>query len=194
MSRILLVCSDIFGHTKLLEDWANQILPARWRLHIVSPYLSSVNFTDEALAYSAFQRSGGIEQYGNKIATALAANNNNQSTLVGFSAGAAVLYKLLSEKDYTNSIDKFYGFYPGQIRFFTKLRPYIATQLYFPVKEPNFDIDIVLQQLSAHDNVNCFKTEFEHGFMNPSSRGHHPDAVSCYTQKLTSSLAEHAKK
>ncbi|MFA3792348.1 hypothetical protein AB6T38_14630 [Aliiglaciecola sp. SL4] len=188
MVHQLVVCSDIFGQTASFKQWCNQVLPADWQLTIVSPYISSVNFTDEALAYSAFQRAGGIEKYAMRISAALAASLATK-TVIGFSAGAATLYKLLSEKDYSQSIDRFYGFYPGQIRFFTKLKPCIPSQLYFPHKEPNFNIDTVIEELALHDNVKCQKTEFEHGFMNLASRGYNKDAESTFTQEIKQILS-----
>ncbi|GAA6183684.1 MULTISPECIES: hypothetical protein [Aliiglaciecola] len=188
MQHQLVVCSDIFGQTESFKSWCKQILPADWQLTIVSPYISSVNFTDEALAYSAFQQAGGIQRYTLRIAAALAASLADK-TVIGFSAGAASLYKLLSEKDYSQSIDNFYGFYPGQIRFFTKLKPSLPTQLYFPHKEPNFNIDTVIDELAIHDNVKCQKTEFEHGFMNLASRGYNKDAELIFTQEINQILS-----
>ncbi|GAB2705582.1 dienelactone hydrolase family protein [Aliiglaciecola aliphaticivorans] len=192
MAHQLVVCSDIFGQTESFKNWCNQVLPADWQLTIVSPYISSVNFTDEALAYSAFQQAGGIEKYAMRISTAFAASLSNK-TVIGFSAGAATLYKLLSEKEYSQSIDRFYGFYPGQIRFFTKLKPSVPSQLYFPHKEPNFNIDQVIQELALHDNVQCTKTDYEHGFMNLSSRGYDKDAELTFTAEIKRRLSPQAE-
>lgn len=164
------MCSDIFGHTDVLDKWVNTQLPDNVNKEIISPYRDNASYKDEPLAYQAFQQAGGLEGYKKRLLIPLL--DSDTTTVVAFSAGAAAMYQILSNSQQKHSVTHLYGFYPGQIRFFTHLIPIVQTTLYFPQQEPHFDVNTVMSQLSLHSSVTCEKTPFLHGFMNPYSRNY----------------------
>lgn len=185
----LLVATDIYGPTDAFCQWVDAILPSCWDKQVISPYSENIHYSDEPIAYQAFLQTGGLDNFKQKLTIAL--KMQSQSTVaLGFSAGAAALYYVLSSYDKAHHTQHFYGFYPGQIRFFTDKATLIPSTLYFPNSEPHFDVDTVIKALSMHANVTCNKTEYLHGFMNPYSRNYDTQGQSDFTQVLINRLAK----
>lgn len=182
----LLVCSDIFGHTDVLETWVKTLLPSNWNTQVISPYEDKASYKDESLAYQAFQQCGGLDGYKKRLPIPLL--ESDTTIIVAFSAGAAAMYQILSNPIQKHSVTHLYGFYPGQIRFFTHLAPNVPTTLYFPQQEPHFEVSTVINQLSIHQGVNCQETSLLHGFMNPYSRNYDLNGEQNYSQILVEQI------
>ncbi len=93
----ILVAADIFGVTGHLMEFATAFGGAGNRCRIVGPYPASVWFGDEALAYAAFIKNGGIELYTAKMLGHLADSVGEPLVCIGFSAGAAALWRALAD-------------------------------------------------------------------------------------------------
>jgi hypothetical protein len=187
MPSKLLICTDIYGQTHQLETWVEKVLPSGWQKQIVSPYRQGTAYYIESVAYQGFQHQGGLDGYANRIASACV-NQPVACVAIGFSAGAAGMYKVLSE-EVAHSVVSFIGFYPGQIRFFTDLQPSVPTRLIFPCREANFKVDTVMHRLDRHVAVNCELSSYQHGFMNPLSRGFSESGLNQFTAQITELLS-----
>lgn len=84
--------------------------------------------------------------------------------IVGFSVGATVAW-LCSED---GRVDGVVGYYGSRIRQFSELQPSCHVLLFFPRKEPSFDIAELLLTLQKK-NVRYCQFEGEHGFSDPYS-------------------------
>lgn len=82
--------------------------------------------------------------------------------IVGFSVGATVAW-LCSED---GRIDGVVGYYGSRIRQFSELKPNCPVLLFFPRKEPSFDVAELLLLLQKK-NVSYCQFEGEHGFSDP---------------------------
>lgn len=169
----ILICSDIFGGTDDLQELAGQVVEGQSRYRIIGPYLDETkHFVEEGRAYQAFVKAGGVEAYARGLAGQLD-TLSSPTVLIGFSAGAAAIWKALGNKHYAQ-VARFIGFYPGQIRHYLCLTPGVDTQLYFPNAEAHFDLDDVIKKLTGKKAVSLLKTPYSHGFMNRLSVGYHP--------------------
>jgi len=174
--------TDIFGQHAGLDEFIHSCKPATFS--IIDPYQSArLTFTDEAQAYQTFLVLCGHQAY-----TQLIAEKIRQFTqpciIIAFSAGASATWQALSATN-TELMKHFIGFYPSQIRHHLHLTPYVSTQLFFPVHEKHFSVDDVIQALSEKPTVQCIKTNYLHGFLNPLSLNFDQSSWQYFTEKLS---------
>jgi dienelactone hydrolase len=175
---LLILVTDIFGETSwcktLLQTWQQK----GHNTFCISPYEENdglTNFENEQQAYQAFQDAGDLQAYVNKLKLCLAQLNiSNEQAIncIGFSAGAAALWQVVSTKLNTNShlcINHCIGFYPGQIRHSLDLTPSCPFTIVFPKEEDHFDLPKVIQHLVTKQNLRIVQVPLKHGYVNPQS-------------------------
>ena len=174
---VTLIVSDIFGHTPNLDAFSQEL---GTKVVICSPYACCQNLTgqSEKQAYDRFITSMGHDGYASKVKEALI--NEQPDFIVAFSAGAVAAWRALAATP-LKRVQKMIGFYPGQIRNYTNLRPQCHVDLYFPHKEDHFDISPVISRLKTVSGVQCVRTRYSHGFMNALSQNFNKYAYLHYT-------------
>lgn len=169
---LIILATDIFGLTSHVQEFVAHL---RERGHVpvsISPFSLSLSFTDEAEAYAAFLQTGGVEAYTGKILAGLQAAAE-PLICIGFSAGAAALWKALahSEAGRARLAIIFYG---AQIRDAAQLQPLCETLLVFPAEEPHFSVAGLVSRLQGRPGVCCTQVPWLHGYMNRLSRNFDP--------------------
>ncbi len=158
--------ADIFGRTPELEDLTYSI---GGEFDIIDPYDGRlIDFADESEAYIHFMDSVGLNRYCNILMTKLK-SVETPTLLIGFSVGASALWKILDNLN-AECITSVICFYGSQIRYHQNVVPSVPVEFVVPKFEPGFNIDKFAQNMSKKSNVNIYKTNFLHGFMNSLSK------------------------
>lgn len=171
----IIIATDIFGSTDHIRQLGQSLTGPALSVEIISPYQHispgiAPSFATEDAAYQAFQAfqsQCGIEQYIALISHALI-TAKGPCVVIGFSVGAACAWKALDQLNELQ-VQSLIGFYPGQIRHYLDVLPPCPVSLVFACHESYFDVDNIIRQLNKIDQVKCFKSQYLHGFMNPSS-------------------------
>jgi dienelactone hydrolase len=164
----LVFVTDIFGESTWIDSLA--VLTAKQvQSQVISPYTFRQNFKSETESYQAFTQAGGMEAYVIKVEAMLSTMPKKDTLFIGFSAGAAALWKVLADKESQFSKCHFVGFYPGQIRHYLDLEPKIETSLIFPKNEQHFELMPVISALIGKANTLIWQNDLQHGYVNPSS-------------------------
>jgi len=161
--RVILV-SDIFGMTPALLNLKDKLGATT----IIDPYEGEcMDFTSEAEAYSYFMSNVGLDSYLLKTSKVLEPVDS-PTTLIGFSVGAATIWRLSLNND-NNMIKEAFCFYGSQIRNSSQITPSFKMNLIFPKHEAHFDVTALKEKLAIKDNVTTTQVEYLHGFMNDYS-------------------------
>ena len=151
--------SDVFGITPGLLRLKEE-LGAKT---IVDPYNGqSMEFNNEAEAYSYFVSTVGLERYVSILFKTLEALKS-PTTLIGFSVGASAVWSLSASNE-RNVVKQSYCFYGSQIRNLTEIVPCYQTNLVFPQHESHFDVAELMHKLTNKPNVSISQVEYLHGF------------------------------
>jgi len=157
----IILVTDIFGKTPALVKLSEELNAKA----IVDPYGGvDMAFKDEAEAYSYFMENVGFQDYLSMLLK-ITESITSASTLIGFSIGASIIWKL-SEKLSVKNVNRAICYYGSQIRNFKEVSPLFAVELIFPQKEFHFDVLELQNELSKKTNVNTTKVDYLHGFMN----------------------------
>jgi hypothetical protein len=177
----VLLASDIFGLSNALLSLLEETTITD-HVKVVTPFNQvKTQFESEQQAYQCFQKHGGIGSYVVQITEILKADTEiNQ--VIGFSAGAAALYKVMS--DIANKNIRLTLFYPRQIRYFLDKHPNSPCHIVFPKVEQNFSLSKVIKALEQQSNVKIEQNIYQHGFMNKDSSGFSQLAYQEYSQML----------
>lgn len=160
----IILVADVFGKTPALIQLSEEL---NVRV-IVDPYNGmNMSFKNEAEAYSYFMDHVGFEVYLSKLVK-ITESISSISTLIGFSIGASVIWKL-SEKISVKNVKRGICYYGSQIRNFKEINPLFEVELIFPKKETHFDVLELQSELSKKQKVKTIKVEYLHGFMNFNS-------------------------
>lgn len=191
----ILFATDIFGET----EWT-QSLVVKWReqghqVLLVSPYNECFQFDGESAAYAKFIEVGGFEAYCKKI-VALYQNKLMPAPelQIGFSAGGAALWCVLSEVSHINQ-SHLIAFYPGQIRHHLDTLPSVTTSLVLPKLEQHFDLSLIIEYLVTKPELNIIQNGKRHGYANPESEQYDQAAsdkvfeLLCDTSKCVNALS-----
>ena len=171
-TKSVVVVADIFGRTPHLEECASWFARDAAPL-IVDPYCGSLrSFADEAEAHAAFQAERGLERLTDLVREAVA-GVAGPVDLVGFSVGAAAVWRVAAEIPGPGRAVCFYG---SRIRDYPDLAPRRETLLVFPRSEPSFDVRALARSLRGRPNVRVLRTPWLHGFLNPLSVNFSPRA------------------
>jgi len=160
----IIIVSDIFGMTPALQKLSAEIGAAE----IIDPYSGKLmEFINESEAYAYFLKNIGLDLYAQILDSRLN-NLTGVQTLIGFSIGAAVIWKC-AENDSTRGVKSAVCFYGAQIRNYLTVIPNFHINLIFPKHEPHFSVDQLSSQLSHNKNICISKSDYLHGFMNECS-------------------------
>lgn len=183
MKRILV--TDVFGITTDLLELGNQL-----ETKVIDPYNGdALSFVDEAQAYSYFMKHVGIDNYLSILQKEISSIESDIS-LIGFSVGATVIWRLSANKIY-NHIKQAYCFYGSQIRHYSDLDPLFKVNLIFPQKEAHFDVGNLNIKLNKKENVMSKQVDFLHGFMNHQSNNFNLQAYESHLNSLKKKLDSH---
>lgn len=172
----IILVTDIFGKTPALLKLSEELKVKA----IVDPYDGvDMAFKDEAEAYSYFMANVGFEEYLSRLLKTMASIPYN-STLIGFSIGASVVWAL-SEVPSVNNVQGAICYYGSQIRHFKEVKPRFEIELIFPKEEPHFDVQTLQNELAKKHNVTARKVDYLHGFMNLYSTNYNQSA---YNEQL----------
>ncbi|MBA6351201.1 hypothetical protein [Colwellia sp. BRX9-1] len=157
----IVIVSDVFGMTPALIKLKDKLGVTT----IVDPYNGkSMDFKNEAEAYSYFMAEVGLDRYISIVLEALV-SLDGKTTLIGFSIGASAIWRI-SQTNENNFIKQAFCFYSSQIRNFTQIDPYFKINLIFPKNEAHFDVIELIKKLEVKANVKITQVEYLHGFMN----------------------------
>ncbi|MDN4502753.1 dienelactone hydrolase family protein [Alteromonadaceae bacterium BrNp21-10] len=163
----MLFVTDIFGNNGHLNPYISLCKSQGRQVQILDPYAGAkFDFADDQQAYEYFTQHAGHDYYLDLVQHHFS-KLTQPTTVIGFSAGASAVWRAISQP--TSMVDKFIGFYPGQIRHYLDLAPQCATHLYFPQQEFHFDVEAVIASLLAKKTVDCVHSEYQHGFVNTAS-------------------------
>jgi len=189
----IIIVTDIFGlnpHINNLVQALNHQISAN--IKVIEPYNGVIqSFTDDENAYQAFIKQCGHRQYAEKVNQVLK-QVIGDTIIIGFSAGASAAWKNTEiangsiGKKPLSHLKHVIGFYPSQIRNQLDINPCCEVTLIFPKKEPHFNLEETIQILSKSKSVSCFKTIYEHGFINPSSKNYSKIAAQYFSDSLFS--------
>ena len=179
----LVVLPDIFGRTDCFDKLVWQLSSGYEDVVVIDPYDGVYHeFADEQEAYTYFMNNIGVEGYAEFLSERLNVLNPNDLHLLGFSVGASAIWSV-SEKSGLN-IASCTCFYSSQIRKMLDIKPNFSVDLIFANREPAYDVDEVIDYLSATDSVNCIKSDYLHGFMNEKSLNFNPTGYAEYLSFL----------
>lgn len=179
----IVLVSDIFGKTPALIELAHA-LNAEF---IVDPYKGvDMAFTNETDAYAYFIQHVGIETYLGHLTehiTTILKQHKSELSLVGFSVGAAAIWRL-SANDTSNKINQAFCFYGSQIRNYTEISPHFPVTVIFPKSEPHFDVSSLQQIIATKKQVTVVQSSCFHGFMNKQSSNYNQEEYSQQVHQL----------
>ena len=177
----IILVSDVFGLTPALLEISEKLGASS----IVDPYEGHMmGFSNEAEAYSYFVEAVGLNDY-LALLLKVVESIEHEVTLVGFSVGASVTWRL-SEIKGNHHIKRAYCFYGSQIRNFTQIEPQFEMNLVFPKNEPHFDVVELQNNLASKARVNTERVEYLHGFMNSHSTNYNNSGYTRYIDFLCS--------
>jgi dienelactone hydrolase len=176
-----IIVTDVFGVTPALLSLSDKLEVSA----IVDPYQGKhMDFNNEADAYSYFVETVGLDNYLASLSQVVE-SIEHKSTLIGFSVGASVIWRLSQEKG-NHLIKEAFCFYGSQIRNFTQIEPNFKINMLFPKSEPHFDVVELEKSLSQKVNVNTLKVQYLHGFMNRCSSNYNESGYDEYIHFINS--------
>lgn len=178
----LFVCADIFGVTPELTA-AVAALPVPG---VITGPASAIGmkFSDDQQAYAAFVAAGGLPAYTAAVRQMLL--TQQPTHLLGFSAGAAVLWQLIAQAEKARTVQQALLCYGGQIRQFDALQPLCPVHCLWS-DESHFDVIALQQQLAASPGNHTLSQQhwpYPHGFINPHSKNYQAAAASQFWQQV----------
>ena len=161
----IIIVSDIFGY----NDYLKQLIADchfSSAVTIIDPYnRRGLKFDGQADAYECFNCNGGLDALTFKVKT-FVSTLTQPSFLIGFSAGASAIWRVLVDSEHADMIEGGLCFYPGQIRHHLDLTPLSPVELIFPCHEAHFDLQPVIESVRLLPNTLCQQLDAQHGFMN----------------------------
>lgn len=162
----IVLATDIFGVNNWTRAFVTMWKKQGYKAFAVTPYNHEFIFSGESEAYEKFNKEGGFEAYCSKLKRELAKSVRASPVLfIGFSAGGAALWKVLSEVE-AHEKSHLIAYYPGQIRHHLVQQPNIVSSLIFPKLEQHFDLSQVIEYLVTKRNLNIVQNELLHGYAN----------------------------
>ncbi len=173
--------TDIYGVNNGVRAITSRLQKIGADVSLVSPYRKEdLQFTSEKQAYTTFLELCGHDNYCSKVLDTI--ENDSCNILLGSSAGASAAWLACSRQS-AKSIDHLLCFYPTRIRKYLQNIPEIPTTVIFPEYEELFPVDTLIDILRKNELVQCVKTPFPHGFLNPSGNSFNHDAFTLFFGK-----------
>jgi len=188
----VILVTDIFGKTPALVTLAKELNAT----FIIDPYNGvDMDFNNEADAYAYFSKEVGFDGYFDQLAKAVTspipadnASSYAPITFIGFSVGAAVIWRLSAIMN-SDSVKNAFLFYGSQIRNFTEIEPKFDVNVIFPKKESHFDVLALQARIAQKTKVKLVKTNYLHGFMNRHSSNYDHTAYNEHIDMLRSFIS-----
>ncbi|MFZ7945911.1 dienelactone hydrolase family protein [Neobacillus sp. 19] len=124
-------------------------------------------YVQEEVAYQNFIENVGFLNASDKIKRIVGEIRDNYKKIyiVGFSVGATIAWLCSEEK----GLDGMVGYYGSRIRNYVEICPLCPVMLFFPEKEPSFNVDELITYLEEK-NIEIHKCKGQHGFSDPYSQ------------------------
>ena len=196
----LILVPDIFGCTTEFQQYANtqksmldKMINQDIELVLVDPYQGQTfEFDNDTQAYEKYLSLGGHEHYLSLIKKEIESNKNDDVYIVGFSAGASAIWRALDGFK-SDKHCEFSGFYPSQIRNFLDIKLNIKSHIIFPKSESHFEVKDVMESLGHYEALKISHTQYQHGFMNPNSKGFNESALNEYQRHVPVMISSNKK-
>ncbi|WP_042142476.1 MULTISPECIES: hypothetical protein [unclassified Pseudoalteromonas] len=197
----LILVPDIFGCTTEFQQYANtqksmldKMINQDIELVLVDPYQGQTfEFDNDTQAYEKYLSLGGHEHYLSLIKKEIESNKNDDVYIVGFSAGASAIWRALDGFK-SDKHCEFIGFYPSQIRNFLDIKLNIKSHIIFPQSESHFEVKDVMESLGHYESLKISHTQYQHGFMNPLSKGFNESAFNEFQMNAAVSIMSYFRK
>ena len=181
----VVIVTDIFGCCQFVDNLVIWLEKYQTEVTVIDPYEKERHqFQNEAEAYEIFIEQCGHDSYLN--VTKKIISTVRPTLLIGFSAGANVLWRLSEWVGLGDA--RLLCFYPSQIRYHLDIKSSVSTHVIFPYQEGTFDIAIVSDEIQHNPHVKTTITPFEHGFMNKCSDGYSQEGNRWGREKITKAL------
>jgi len=183
LNNSVIIVTDIYGVTDALNTLKEALCTDAVNVIVLDPYGGLVkNFADEKMAYQAFTQECGHQQYVTRVLDTLK-ELRGKAVVIGFSAGASAAWKAVDQLE--SNVRHVIGFYPSQIRNHLDVQPICPVTLVFPSFEQHFDVESCIAQVAKLEQVQCIKSEYLHGFMNPLSVNFNAQGSSFFNRYLS---------
>ncbi len=168
-SMQVIILPEIYGRTSFITAFETQFLGLGIAVQTLDPFGGTQPvFDDEQHAYDHFMDVCGHDGYLDLLQGMLQ-ETERRVFLLGFSVGASTAWRVLEDARLTDRVQRFVGFYPGQIRHYLSVNPKCPTALVFPKNEAHFSVQDVMRVVGEKDTVTCYQSDAGHGFLNPCS-------------------------
>lgn len=165
----VIIVSDIFGNTAALSQFTALLSPFYKNVAVIDPYGGqNIHFNNEANAYQHFQQNCGIDKLTDLLEKEVM-KSKETIDIIGFSVGGTSAWEI-SGKGISANVRNVVCFYSSRIREKTNISPQTSTSLIFPAVEEIFELKPVIQAVENKQNVEVFRTNYLHGFMNKESK------------------------
>ena len=172
----IIVLHEIYGINNHIKDICETLVKEGNDVICPNLLLSNQTFSpvEEAIAYSNFIQNIGFRSAQQQLENSLLEilNNYKYRFIVGYSIGATLAWLCSQREGFYNGV---VGFYGSRIRDYKDVFPKCPVLLFFPKKEEAFDINRLIQGLSAKDDIKIVQVNASHGFTNPSSSKYCPE-------------------
>ncbi|WP_042349278.1 dienelactone hydrolase family protein [Bacillus massiliigorillae] len=185
---LVIVIHEIYGLNQHMQDVCNVF--AENGFDVLCPNLlhreEPFSHDEEEIAYNYFMRNIGFMNATNKVKELVKEMNTQYRAviLIGFSIGATIAW-LSSEEEGVNGV---VGFYGSRIRDYLHITPQCPILLFFPKKEPSFQVEALLSKL-IQKNIECVMLEGLHGCLNPYAPKYDEQSAQMAFRKVTNFLS-----
>lgn len=166
--NVIIVVHEIYGINRHMKNFC-QLLSAKG-FDVICPHLlkreAPFEYSQEEVAYRHFMENIGFTNASDQIKSVLLdiKDKYEKIFIVGFSVGATIAW-LCSEVD---GLDGMVGYYGSRIRNYLKIIPSCPTLLFFPEREPSFNVEELIFCFKEK-NIEIYKFNGQHGFSDPYS-------------------------
>ncbi|MGC4379305.1 dienelactone hydrolase family protein [Fictibacillus sp. Mic-4] len=179
----IIVVHEIYGRNQHM-NYICQSLSEK-KFDVICPNLLKqevpFDYSQEDIAYRNFMENIGFDYASEKIKRLVLDTKDNYQKIfiVGFSVGATVAW-LCSEEESLNGI---VGYYGSRIRNYMEINPLCPTMLFFPQKEPSFNVDELMVSLEEK-KIEIHKCNGQHGFSDPFSPNYNAASAKAAFNKM----------
>jgi dienelactone hydrolase len=121
------------------------------------------DYEESENAYSYFMEKVGFDKAKQIVLNYINSIRNcyEKIFLIGYSVGATIAWLCSEENELLNGVAGYYG---SRIRDYIYIVPAVETLLLFPLKEKEFNIESLIEELKEKEKVRVFKFGGLHGF------------------------------
>jgi dienelactone hydrolase len=127
------------------------------------------DYEESGNAYSYFMEKVGFDKAKQLVLNYINSIRNcyEKIFLIGYSVGATVAWLCSEENELLDGVAAYYG---SRIRDYISIEPAVETLLFFPIKEKEFNIESLIEELEEKEKVRVYKLGGLHGFADPYSK------------------------